>query len=111
MKGDLIVHMVHVAGTRMKCSGIDGLSRGDLLVGIMAHKDPLSYFPIGLDADERSGGYISKWLKTWWGPKTLLQLSPEQWFEEAHTETDCLWTPPLAAASLAMEMISAARFK
>ena len=41
----------------------------------------------------------------------MLQLSPEQWFEEAHKDTDCLWIPPPAAASVAMEMMSAARLK
>jgi hypothetical protein len=26
-----ILHVIHIAGTRMKASGVDGLSRGDML--------------------------------------------------------------------------------
>jgi hypothetical protein len=35
MKGNLILHMVHCAGTRMQCEGADGSSRGDHSTGVM----------------------------------------------------------------------------
>ena len=49
-----IIHVIHIAGTRMKESGIDGLSRGDLLEGMMAGKDPLSFLPLDEGAGQRS---------------------------------------------------------
>ena len=38
--GDLILHVIHVPDMRMKAWGVDGLSRGDLLNGMMAGQDP-----------------------------------------------------------------------
>ena len=49
--GDLILHVVHVAGTRMKSWGVDGLSRGDLMEGMMGGLDPLSFMPVANGAD------------------------------------------------------------
>ena len=34
-EGGLILHVIHIAGTRIKNRGVDGLSRGDLLDGMM----------------------------------------------------------------------------
>ena len=39
--GDFRLHIIHLAGMRTKPRGIDGLSRGDLMEGMMAGKDPL----------------------------------------------------------------------
>ena len=39
--GALILHAIHVAVTRIKAWGVDGLSGGDLLEGMMAGEDPL----------------------------------------------------------------------
>ena len=41
-----IVHVIHVAGTCMKEAGVDGLSQGDFLQGIMAGNHPLEYLPL-----------------------------------------------------------------
>lgn len=35
MCGGMIIHVIHIAGTRMKASGIDGLSCGDFLEGMV----------------------------------------------------------------------------
>ena len=43
--GGVIVHVFHVAGTRMKEFGVGGLSRGDLPEGIFKGGNPLQYFP------------------------------------------------------------------
>ena len=39
MKGNFVVYLIHIAGTRMINSGIDGLSRGDKAEGIALGKD------------------------------------------------------------------------
>ena len=45
--GGFKIHLIHVAGTRMKSWGIDGLSRGNLMEGMMAGEDLLSFIPPG----------------------------------------------------------------
>jgi hypothetical protein len=43
----LVLHLIHVAGTRMKDQGTDGLSRGHLLEGVMKKgNDFLGCIPI-----------------------------------------------------------------
>ena len=63
---DLILHVIHVAGTRMKAWGVYGLSRGDLLEGMMAGEDPLSFIPLSEGIIERSKGRVDKRIKSWW---------------------------------------------
>ena len=41
-----ILHVIHVAGTRMKRAGIDSLSQGELLEGMMARRNPMDYIPL-----------------------------------------------------------------
>ena len=41
--GGLVLHVIHVAGTRMKDTGVDGLSRGNLLEGILKGEDPITF--------------------------------------------------------------------
>ncbi|KAL7474614.1 hypothetical protein ACHAWX_000033, partial [Stephanocyclus meneghinianus] len=46
-----LLHVIHVAGTRMKEAGIDGLSRGDLMEGMMRRgEDPMRFLPISQSA-------------------------------------------------------------
>lgn len=66
LEHQLVLHVIHIAGTRMKAAGIDGLSRGDLLDGMMAGKDPLQYIPLNKGAGERSGGKVEEWVRSWW---------------------------------------------
>ena len=67
-KSGAVVHVVHVAGTRMKEAGIDGLSRGDLLEGMMkADGDPWGFLPLSQGADSRMGGRVKTWVESWWG--------------------------------------------
>ena len=40
MKGDLIIHMVHIMGTRNIEAGIDGISRGKNLEGMIEMNEP-----------------------------------------------------------------------
>ena len=52
MAGDLILHVIHVAGTRMVAEGADGGSRGDLNQGVMAGQSILDFVPLHLTALE-----------------------------------------------------------
>ena len=63
-----ILHVIHVAGTRMKRAGIDCLSRVDFLEGMMTVQNPLDFIPLNESADERSGGRVVSWIKYWWFP-------------------------------------------
>lgn len=107
-----ILHVIHVAGSRMKESGVDGLSRGDLLEGVMAGNPIGKYIPLHLGADERSGGNVSSWIYSWWGhAQPLTHLNPSMWFDEAHGDKPSLWTPPPAAADAAIRQLRIARHK
>ena len=45
--GGFKLHVIHVAGTRMKHWGVDGLSRGNTLEGLMAgRKGPAVVYPL-----------------------------------------------------------------
>ena len=46
MRSGCLIRMIHIAGTRMKVWGIDGLSRGDLLEGVMVGKNLLEFVPL-----------------------------------------------------------------
>jgi len=43
MVGGLRLHVVHIAGTRMIASGVDGLSRGNLTEGLLLQPTPTSF--------------------------------------------------------------------
>ena len=45
MMGKIFLHLIWVAGTRMIQQGTDGLSRGDLLNGVMSGAGMLAYVP------------------------------------------------------------------
>jgi hypothetical protein len=79
-----ILHMVHVAGTRMIEQGTDGLSRGSFLEGVLAGKDMLSFVVLSLSAIQRFPkvlDYIQSWLAPMVGEGAL------GLYEECH----CWW--------------------
>ena len=112
MDATLILHVIHVAGTRMIEEGGDGGSRGDLTQGVMAGKPILEYIPLHLSAFERDSN-LEAWVRSWWdierGPLTTLR--PEGWFEEGQLEGNFLWVPPPAAADVVVEQLGEARHK
>lgn len=106
-----ILHVIHVAGTRMKVAGIDGLSRGDLLEGMMrSGQDPLHFLPISQSAADRSPKVLD-WIGSWWKGTDgapwcgaeLRHLCPNDWFSLHEMEAPRLWTPPPTA----MEVVTA----
>ena len=114
MKTGCIIHVIHVAGTRMKASGIDGLSWGDLLEGMMAGRNPLEFIPLNEGAAERVGPRLEKWIESWWnGPKNqawcgqnLRRLKPDDWFELRDIDEPRLWMPPPAAMETVAELFN-----
>ena len=46
--------MVHILGKRIIEAGIDGISRGNNLVGIMRGLNPLQFVPLDQRSEERS---------------------------------------------------------
>jgi len=58
MNHGVLVHLCLVSGERMKAQGPDGLSRGNLDVGVMAGTAMLNFVPIHLDAFERSAAFL-----------------------------------------------------
>ena len=43
--GGFILHVLHISGKRMNDTGVDGLSRGNLIEGMLAGVDPISFLP------------------------------------------------------------------
>ena len=78
MEGNMILHVIHVAGTRMIRSGIDGLSRGDTHEGVAVGCNMLSYVAL----DQRSNKVLT-WVKSWFPTRNcgkLEVLTPDDWF-------------------------------
>jgi hypothetical protein len=66
MEGQLILHVIHVAGTRMIEEGANGGSRGDLTQSAMAGRPILDYVPVDLNTLGRSAK-VEPWIRSWWG--------------------------------------------
>ena len=95
--GGLQLHVIHVAGTRMKEWGVDGLSRGDLMEGMMAGKDALSFIPLAKGANKRSGGAVRGWVDSWWGDwcgEPLTEVDKDRWFILNKVLGPRSWMPP-----------------
>ena len=90
MESETKFQLCHVSGERMKIQGTDGLSRGNLTVGVMSGKDMLSFVPIHMSALERSES-LEPWLKDWMGEENLDILSPHQWYTRGHDHVQGQW--------------------
>jgi hypothetical protein len=130
MKFECAVKFVHVAGTRMIEQGTDGLSRGDMLEGVMRGDGMLKHVPLHLDALERFPP-LRDWIGSWASnpaSESIEYLSPADWFERGHdisgftqnldgvtiptySKGVMVWSPPPAAARFAMEELRQARHK
>ena len=110
--------------------GIDGLSRGDMLEGVMRGESMLQYVPLHLDALERHTP-LKNWIKSWFSSSSSTPvefLEPCDWFERGHDISGftrnldnmtiptyssgiMMWSPPPAAARFAIEELRQARHK
>ena len=125
-KYGIVIFTSHVAGKRMIAQGTDGLSRGLLNEGVMAGESFFTYVPFNLSAALRSSSLVP-WVRSWAG-EDVIHLQPADWFERSHDiagwkmgqdnferpriKRGCyLWTPPPAAADVALEQLRQARHK
>ena len=126
-----IINIIHVAGTRMIQQGTDGLSRGDFSTGVMQGQSILSFVPIHLSCLERSTK-LKEWIVSMVPPaageEEIIFLDSSGWFERGHDiiggcknddgiwtpkykSGTYVWTPPPAAALVAVEQLRRARHK
>jgi hypothetical protein len=107
MSHEFILHMVHVAGSRMIEQGMDDLSRGSFLEGVAIGRDMLSFIKLALSATKRHPpilDFVKSWLETASSGVAHVLLE-RQWFVEGHgiiggrrttMECECPCTPPMA---------------
>ena len=109
MRGDIFLHLIWCAGTRMIRCGVDGLSRGNLDNGVMVGRHILEFVPIHLSALVRST-VLREWMEGWVREDTLF-LDEEGWFHEAHGAdySSAVWTPCPALADVALEQLTEVR--
>jgi hypothetical protein len=122
------IHIVHVSGERMKVQGTDGLSRGNLNVGVMAGKRMLEFIQIHMTAIDRTS-LLKPWLDSFVG-SDVEWLEPKDWFTRGHDlipnkwesnsdgfKLPCIkpgtfiWCPAPCAAEVAVEELRKARHK
>ena len=103
---DFVLHVFHVAGTRMIESGIDGLSRGELNEGVSKGESVVKFVPIHQNPADRSPGLI-EWVHSWWEEKlgVLHTMTYEDWFDKVMERGSFLWMVPPAAGSVAVEQL------
>ena len=101
MMGYLILHVVHIAGKIIIESGIDGISRGNNMVGMMRVLNPLQFVPLYKGVEEISTG-VEPWLRFCWG-EISKNMRPSDWFEKKGD--NLLWETPPSAANTELEIL------
>ncbi|KAL3786657.1 hypothetical protein ACHAW5_001375 [Stephanodiscus triporus] len=110
--GGFILHVLHISGKRMKATGVDGLSRGDLTEGLLAGADPFAFLPFDRGADERSNGAVSSWVRSWWRTKkgedwgglSLEEVTGQTMFELKELKAARLWLLAPAVMETALDL-------
>jgi hypothetical protein len=110
--GGFILHVLYISGKRMKATGVDGLSRGDLTEGMLAGADPFSFIPFNQGADDRASGAVGEWVRSWWrakkqkdwGGMPLEEVTPETMFELKDMQAARLWVMAPAVMEMALEL-------
>lgn len=110
MRGDFLLHVVHVSGKRMISQGTDGISRGDKSEGVMVGRSMLTYVPLHEGVLERSRG-MEDFVNTIMGPLPHKVLDPAGWFSDVNQEGNFVWLPPPSCGEIIMEQLGNARHK
>ena len=81
---EMLLHFIHIAGTRMIALGIDGLSCGSLLEGVMVNPSMLDSVPLHLSTFQwLENNELLNWFRGWMeAPADLQPLTLEQWYWE-----------------------------
>ena len=123
------IHFIHVSGKRMIAQGTDGISRGNLLEGVMAGKQMIEFVPLNLTALERSPMLI-EWISSWTLEFRLSFLNTEDWFWKGQGLSDTfyvncdgmkfpqksdynayVWCPPPCIADVCLEELRKSKHK
>ena len=122
------LHLIHVAGTRMISQGAYGLSRGNMMEGVMSGMNMLHFVPIHKSALEVQPN-LDEWIRSWLPDGSSAEtLAPADWFVRAHDVNGFvlnedgidvpilksgtyIWYPPPAAADVAIQELRKARHK
>jgi hypothetical protein len=62
--------------------------------------------PVNISAWDIAGNVLADWCKGWMGTDYAPPLSPKGWFNAGHCPGVHIWTPPPAAALIALEELS-----
>jgi hypothetical protein len=79
----MMIHVIHVSGTRMIAQGMNGCLRGSLMEGVMTGQSMLSFVDLAKTAVERRPPLLA-WIIGWIGRENLEPLTLEGWFVEGH---------------------------
>jgi hypothetical protein len=110
LEADLIIHVIHVSGTRMIEQGTDGLSRADKSTGVMQGVRMEAFVPLHLSAFERSDS-LRLWIAAATKDFGTVVLNKNDWFLAGQGLGNFVWCPPPAAADVVVEQLGKARHK
>jgi hypothetical protein len=102
-KHKVFLHCFHILGNRMIASGLNGLLRGnydaDILLGINVRQ----FLPMNVLAWNVARNILEGWCKSWMEKDYTPPMMPKGWFKQGHQPGVYVWTPPLAAALVALK--------
>ena len=105
MRGSIFLRVIWVAGTRMIAQGTDGLSRGDLMTGVMAGSDMLLYVPLNKTVVQRQEGVVDWLMSCAHNVAGWRTLEARDKFDEAFEQGNFVWVPPPAIADVAVDQL------
>ncbi len=105
------LHLLHISGDRMIACGLDGISRGNHDAGVALGYDLRTFITVDRGAFELEGPLLTRWCKSWMGLDYTPPLGIGGWFWEGHQPGVHIWSPPPAAALVALTELASARLK
>ena len=106
---EVYLHPFHMSGDRMIDCGVDGLSRGNQDAGVSLGHDIRKYIPLNLGAFELEGPRLEIWCRSFMGNDFSPPLEPGGWYWEGHHPGVHIWSPPPAAALIALKELAKSR--
>jgi len=82
-----------------------------LRAGISLGYDLRLYLPLNVSAFEVKDNKLKDWCKSWMGSDYSSPLEPLDWFGKGHQPGVHIWSPPPAAALVAMKELAMSRHK